>query len=153
MHAGDAAGPRPAEMVPDDPADVAVVTNITADHFGMDGISGLDDLAEAKALVAGEIRPGTLILNGDDPRSATLARRPAVLKANPMLRYFSLDSRNPIVLAHRLADGARRHLPGGRAAGGDRLPARPDPGEMTALIRATLTARRGRVLPANCLCP
>jgi cyanophycin synthetase len=138
VHAADASGPRSAEMVLDDPAveaavletarggivrrglgydraDVAVVTNITADHFGMDGISGLDDLAEVKALVAEEIRPGgTLILNGDDPRSAALARRGAVLAAKPVIRYFSLDGRHPAVVAHRLAGGMTCELAGGK---------------------------------------
>jgi cyanophycin synthetase len=49
-------------------ADVAVITNIAADHFGEYGVSSLADLAEAKALVAqvldGPIR--TLVLNAHD---------------------------------------------------------------------------------------
>ena len=126
---GDASGPRSAELVLDDPAveaavletarggilrrglgydraDVAVVTNITADHLGMDGIDDLDDLTDVKALVAEEIQPGgTLVLNADDSRVAALAARPAVRGRNPVVRYFSLDGRNPVILAHRMSGG------------------------------------------------
>jgi cyanophycin synthetase len=125
----DASGPRSAEMVLDDPwveaavletarggilrrglgydrADVAVVTNISADHLGMDGVDDLDDLTEVKALVAEEIQPGaTLVLNADDSRAAALAARPAVRARNPVVRYFGLDGRNPVILAHRMSGG------------------------------------------------
>ncbi len=48
-------------------ADVAVVTNISADHFGEYGIDTLDDIAEAKLAVARPLGPrGTLVLNADD---------------------------------------------------------------------------------------
>ena len=115
IHEADASGPRSAEMVLDDStveaavletarggivrrglgydrADVAVVTNITADHLGCDGIDDLDDLTGVKALVAEEIlRGGTLVLNADDPRSAGLAQRPPFRKRNPVVRFFSLS--------------------------------------------------------------
>ena len=91
VYAADASGPRSAEMVLDDPtveaavletarggivrrglgydkADVAVITNITADHLGDDGIDDLDELVHVKALVAEEIRDGgSVVLNADDP--------------------------------------------------------------------------------------
>jgi cyanophycin synthetase len=126
---GDASGPRSAQLVLDDPAveaavletarggilrrglgydraDVAVVTNITADHLGSDGVDDLDDLTEVKALVAEEIQPGgTLVLNADDGRVTGLAARPAVRARNPVVRYFSLDGRNPVILAHRMSGG------------------------------------------------
>ena len=60
-----------------DRADVAVVTNITADHLGVDGVDDLDELIHVKALVAEEIRAGgTVVLNADDPAVAGLADRP-----------------------------------------------------------------------------
>ncbi|HEY5988895.1 MAG TPA: Mur ligase family protein, partial [Streptosporangiaceae bacterium] len=134
----DAAGPRSAEMILDDPAaeaavletarggivrrglgydqaDVAVITNITADRLGMDGIADLDDLTHVKALVAEEIQAGgTLVLNADDPRAAALARRPVVRKRNPVIRYFSLDRQNPLILAHRMSGGITCELREGR---------------------------------------
>jgi cyanophycin synthetase len=138
IRAGDCAGPLSAAMVLDDPAveaavletarggilrgglgydraDVAVVTNITADHLGVDGICGLDELAEVKALVAEAIRPGaTLILNAQDPRAVALANRPAVRQMRPVIRYFSLDGRNPAVVGHRLSGGMTCELAGGQ---------------------------------------
>ena len=129
VDACDASGPRSAELVLDDPAveaavletarggivrrglgydraDVAVVTNITADHLGCDGVDDLDDLTEVKALVAEEIqRGGTLVLNADDPRAAALAARPAVRARNPVIRFFSVDGRNPVIVAHRISGG------------------------------------------------
>ena len=39
-----------------DRADVAVITNISADHLGDDGIDELDELVSVKALIAEEIR-------------------------------------------------------------------------------------------------
>jgi UDP-N-acetylmuramyl tripeptide synthase len=49
-------------------ADVAVVTNISADHFGEYGVESLEDLADVKLIVARALyRGGTLVLNGDDP--------------------------------------------------------------------------------------
>jgi cyanophycin synthetase len=137
VHAADASGPRSAEMVLDDPAveaavletarggivrrglgydraDVAVITNITADHLGCDGIEDIDDLIDVKALVAEELqRGGTLVLNADDPRAAGLARRPAVRARQPVLRYVSLVADSPVVLAHRMTGGAACVLDGG----------------------------------------
>ena len=129
IHAADASGPRSAEMVLDDStveaavletarggiirrglgydrADVAVVTNISADHLGCDGIDDLDDLTDVKALVAEEIlRGGTVVLNADDPRSAGLAQRPAVRERDPVVRLFSLSASSPVVVAHRMSGG------------------------------------------------
>ncbi|TVP42902.1 MAG: Mur ligase [Gemmatimonadales bacterium] len=51
-----------------DRADVAVITNVSEDHFGEYGVDTLADLARVKGLVARALRPGgVLVLNGDDP--------------------------------------------------------------------------------------
>ncbi|MBL8515203.1 MAG: Mur ligase, partial [Betaproteobacteria bacterium] len=48
-------------------ADVAVVTNVSADHFGEYGIDTLDDIAEAKLAVARPLGDrGKLVMNADD---------------------------------------------------------------------------------------
>jgi len=138
VHQADASGPRSAEMVLDDPAveaavletarggiirrglgydkaDVAVITNITADHLGADGVDDLDELTDVKALVAEEIcHGGTLVLNAEDSRTAGLASRPAVRGRNPVIRYFSLDGRSPVALAHRMSGGITCELREGR---------------------------------------
>lgn len=49
--------------------DVSVVTNVSADHLGQNGIDTLDELAEVKAIITRVTRPtGWVVLNGDDPR-------------------------------------------------------------------------------------
>src|SRR5687768_13901301 len=68
--------------------DVAVVTNVTADHLGLQGIDTLDQLAEVKAVVTTVTRPdGWLVLNGDDPRVLAMHRgaraKPWVLSLDP----------------------------------------------------------------------
>lgn len=72
-------------------ADAALVTNISDDHFGEYGIDTLDELAEAKLVVARGLKPDArLVLNADDP----MLRRygPA---AGAQIDWFALDSSWP----------------------------------------------------------
>jgi UDP-N-acetylmuramyl tripeptide synthase len=82
-------------------ARVAVVTNISPDHFGEYGVHDLDDLAEVKLTVASALAPdGLLVLNADDPlllqRASTLDRR---------IGWFALDDGHPRLQSHRSAGG------------------------------------------------
>ena len=62
--------------------DVSVVTNVSADHLGLQGIDTLDQLAEVKAVVPRITRRrGWAVLNGDDPR--VFAMR-SVIRARPV---------------------------------------------------------------------
>jgi cyanophycin synthetase len=71
--------------------DVSVVTNVSADHLGMQGIDTVDQLAEVKAVVARITKPGGwAVLNAQDPR--VLAMR-SVIKARPWV--FSRDPDAP----------------------------------------------------------
>ncbi|WP_245644421.1 Mur ligase family protein [Nocardioides jensenii] len=73
--------------------DVSVVTNVTADHLGLQGIDTVDQLAEVKSVVPQITRPdGWAVLNGDDPR--VLAMR-QVIKAKPWV--FSRDPDSPAI--------------------------------------------------------
>ncbi|MGC1386647.1 MAG: Mur ligase family protein [Steroidobacteraceae bacterium] len=57
-------------------ADVAVVTNIQADHLGEYGMESAEDLAETKLVVARAVcRGGTLVLNADDATLMAAAMR------------------------------------------------------------------------------
>jgi cyanophycin synthetase len=90
-----------------DRADVAVVTNIAADHLGDDNIDDLDELVHVKALVAEEICDGgTIVLNADDPVTAGLANRPAVRAHRPVIAMFSLEPGNAALQEHKAAGGA-----------------------------------------------
>ncbi len=82
--------------------DVSVVTNVSADHLGEQGIETLDQLAEVKAIVTRITRPGGwVVLNGDDPR--VWAMRVGI-KARPWA--FSLDPDSP-ALRESLGLGGR----------------------------------------------
>ncbi|MCW2506923.1 MAG: cphA [Modestobacter sp.] len=124
VYQADASGPRSAEMVLGDPsveaavletarggivrrglgydlADVAVVTNVTQDHVGSDGLRTIDDLVQVKSLVAETIAiGGQLVLNADDRNSIGMAGRPAVRDRDPVIRLFSLAPDNPAVEHH-----------------------------------------------------
>jgi UDP-N-acetylmuramyl tripeptide synthase len=80
-------------------ADVAVVTNVSADHFGEYGIDDLVALVAVKLCVARALgAQGTLVLNVDDPRLAALA--PAA--TGPAARAWSaLDADGAALVAAR----------------------------------------------------
>lgn len=85
-----------------DRGDVAVVTNISADHFGEYGVETLDDLADVKMALARTLdHEGTLVLNADDP--LLLARAD---KKNCKVALFSLDDGSAALKAHRENGGA-----------------------------------------------
>jgi cyanophycin synthetase len=89
-------------------ADVAVVTNVAADHLGEFGVSSLEELAETKLLVARAVdQRGRVVLNADD---ATLVRASQALRA-PIV-WFSLEAANPVVTRHLDAGGRAAVLEG-----------------------------------------
>jgi cyanophycin synthetase len=125
VEAGDYSGPSGAGRVLDDPRvqlavtetarggillrglgvahnDVSVVTNVSADHLGLQGVDTVDQLAEVKAVVTRVTRHrGWVVLNGDDPR--TFAMR---LGVGAQVCVFSLDSDSP-ALRRALDEGGR----------------------------------------------
>jgi cyanophycin synthetase len=91
-------------------ADVAVITNVAADHLGEFGVETLGDLAETKLLVAKALgESGTLVLNADDP---LLVERSSRIPAR--LIWFSLHSDSPVVARHINAGGTAVIEDGGR---------------------------------------
>ncbi|MGI5971164.1 MAG: cyanophycin synthetase [Oscillospiraceae bacterium] len=59
-----------------DVADVGVITNITEDHLGCDGVETLDDLIQVKSLVAEAVKNGgTVVLNGEDSSTGKILER------------------------------------------------------------------------------
>ncbi|WP_323793402.1 Mur ligase family protein [Nocardioides sp.] len=70
--------------------DVSVVTNVTADHLGQQGIDTVDQLAEVKAVVPRITRKGGwAVLNADDPRVYAMRH---VIKAKPWVFSRDVDS-------------------------------------------------------------
>lgn len=76
-----------------DLADVGVITNITEDHLGLDGINTIEDLSYVKSLVGEAVKPdGYTVLNGDDPVSATIINR---MKSDVII--FSKNKNNKLM--------------------------------------------------------
>ncbi|MGH8028421.1 MAG: Mur ligase family protein, partial [Arenimonas sp.] len=90
-------------------ADVAVVTNVSADHFGEYGIDSLDDLATTKLAVANVVDArGRLVLNADDP---VLVRQAQGLSVP--IAWFALDDDQPVLRDARARGGATCGVAGG----------------------------------------
>jgi cyanophycin synthetase len=86
--------------------DVAVVTNVSADHLDLLGVRTLDQLAEVKATITRITRPsGWAVLNADDPRVLAM-RRGAT--GRPWL--CSLDPEHPAV-REVIDEGGRATVP------------------------------------------
>jgi UDP-N-acetylmuramyl tripeptide synthase len=103
-------------------ADVAVVTNISSDHFGEYGIDDLKGLADVKLSVAPVVAErGTLVLNADDSlllsKSRDLARRyPRRYPRCPALAWFALNAEHPHLVEHRARGGSTCGVRDGRLA-------------------------------------
>ena len=115
---GDCTGPSSAEFVLKDPTvnfavlesarggllraglgfekcDVAIVTNVAADHLGLKGIHTIEQLAKVKGVVPETVLPdGYAILNADDELVYNMRRN---IECN--LALFSMDENNPHILA------------------------------------------------------
>ena len=86
-----------------DRTNVAIVTNISPDHFGEYGIDDLEGLADVKLSVAHLVgHDGLLVLNADDAlladKGRTLGKR---LGWQPPLGWFSRDFDRPELVEHR----------------------------------------------------
>lgn len=121
---GDCTGPNSAEYVLRDPTvnfavletarggmlraglgfkncDVAVVTNVAADHLGLKGIHTIEQLAAVKGVVPETVLPGGYaILNADDPLVYNMRK---TLECNVAL--FSMDENNKHILAQQRLGG------------------------------------------------
>jgi cyanophycin synthetase len=84
--------------------DVSVVTNVSADHLGLQGIDTVDELADVKStIVRITKRDGWAVLNADDPRAWAMRRA-----TRAKVYAFSLEGRT--------AEVRRALRYGGRAA-------------------------------------
>ncbi len=116
---GDCTGPVSAEFVLKDPTvdfavletarggmiraglgfhhcDIAVVTNVAADHLGLKGIHTLEQLARLKGVVPETVLPtGTAILNADDDHVFNMRK-----EVKGSIALFSMDENNPRIIKH-----------------------------------------------------
>ncbi len=121
---GDCTGPSSAEFVLKDPTvnfavlecarggmlraglgfkhcDVAIVTNVSADHLGLKGINTVEQLAKLKGVVPETVLPsGYAILNAEDDLVFDMRRN---IQCN--LALFSMDENNKRIKAHQANGG------------------------------------------------
>jgi cyanophycin synthetase len=119
MMKGDCTGPKSAEFVLKDPTvdfavlecarggilknglafrncNIAIVTNVTADHIGLGGIETLEQMAKVKQVLPETVFPnGFAILNADDDLVYAMKRD---LRCN--IALFSMDENNKRIKAH-----------------------------------------------------
>jgi len=97
-------------------AHVALVTNVSPDHFGEYGIDDLAALAAVKLSVAGVLRPaGLLVLNADDRELVAQAPQLAQRFGRAVrLGWFALQADASALCAHRAAGGATCGVRAGR---------------------------------------
>jgi cyanophycin synthetase len=119
MMRGDCTGPVSAEFVLKDPTvdlavlecarggilkaglafqhcDIAIVTNVSADHIGLGGIDNLEQMAKVKAVVPETVvKDGFAVLNADDDLVYAMRKG---LDCNVAL--FSMDENNPRIKEH-----------------------------------------------------
>jgi len=119
MMRGDCTGPVSAEFVLKDPTvdfavlecarggilraglgfhncDMAIVTNIAADHLGLQGIDTLEQLARVKAVVPNAVLPtGYAILNADDDLTYKMRE-----ELECKIALFSMTEDNPRIKEH-----------------------------------------------------
>ncbi len=134
---GDTTGPQSAQVVLSDPvvdvavletarggivrrglgydwSDIGVMTNISDDHVGQDGIESVEDVLYIKSLVAERVKEGgILILNADDEHLAKLMECERVSRVPKKVVYFALSEDNPLIKTHLQSGGtayfARQH--------------------------------------------
>ena len=124
MMKGDCTGPASAHFVLKDPTvdfavlesarggilrsglayrhcDIAIVTNVAADHMGLGGIDSLAQMAKVKSVVPETVyKHGYAILNADDDLVYDMRKQ---LKCNVAL--FSMDENNPRIIKHCKSGG------------------------------------------------
>lgn len=121
---GDCTGPASAEFVLKDPTvnfavlecarggllraglgfkkcDVAIVTNVAADHLGLKGIHTIEQLAKVKGVIPETVLPdGYAILNADDDLVYDMRR-----SVDCNVALFSMDENNPRIKALQRLNG------------------------------------------------
>ncbi|MGL5152578.1 MAG: cyanophycin synthetase [Clostridium sp.] len=84
-----------------DLADVAVITNITEDHLGVDEVYTMEELSKVKALVGEAVKSdGITVINADDFWSKSIINR-----INSKIIYFSKNKNNKLI-QNNISDGS-----------------------------------------------
>jgi cyanophycin synthetase len=94
-------------------ADVAVITNVSADHLGEEGVDSLQDIAVTKLVLAHALHPtGTLVMNGQDHGLLRVAAQLPHASAVPWA-LFAVDHHTPALQMLRDEGGSTCGVEGG----------------------------------------
>jgi cyanophycin synthetase len=86
--------------------EASILTNVSADHLDLQGIHTLPELTEVKATICRMTKPdGWVVLNGDDPYVAPVARR-----VGARVALFSIAAERPGAVRRHLAAGGRGYV-------------------------------------------
>ena len=86
--------------------EASILTNVSSDHLDLQGIHTLPELAEVKSTICRITRPdGWVVLNGDDPFVAAVARR-----VEGHVAFFSVKPKTPAAVRRHLDRGGRAYL-------------------------------------------
>lgn len=81
--------------------EVAVVTNVAADHMGLGGIHTIEQMAKVKAVVPETVfKHGYAVLNADDDLVYKMKK-----ELNCNIALFSMDENNPRIKEHAADNG------------------------------------------------
>ncbi|MFW6035386.1 MAG: cyanophycin synthetase [Halothermotrichaceae bacterium] len=87
-------------------SDIGVITNISEDHLGVDGLETLEDLVDIKSLIIETVKDsGYCILNADDPTVVKLAKRSSAETV-----FFSVKKDNIVINKHCQKQGKAVYL-------------------------------------------
>lgn len=75
--------------------DAALMTNIASDHLGQYGINTVEELCQAKGIIAKGLTDGPLILNADDDLLVAFSK---TISKN--IIWFSIDPNHPQIIAN-----------------------------------------------------
>ena len=95
-----------------DRCDVAIVTNVAADHLGLNGIETLEDMARVKSVLPETVKPdGYAVLNADNEYTYQMREH-----LHCQIALFSTQSENPRIEEHCQAGGIAAILDNGFVA-------------------------------------
>lgn len=81
--------------------EVAIVTNVAADHMGLGGINNVEQMAKVKSVVAETVFPhGYAVLNADDDLVYNIRK-----ELDCKIALFSMDENNPRIKEHSKKGG------------------------------------------------
>jgi cyanophycin synthetase len=130
-------------------ANVAVVTNVAADHLGEYGINSVAELIPAKFIVRRALgEDDTLVLNADDAGVLAYGQ-----KLRRRTAWFSLDAGHPKILEVLAAGGEAGFLQDGHlvAAGGDERRQVVPVGKIASALGGIVRHNLSNALAAMCI--